>query len=279
MRGYKRATRPGFTLYHEDVELLLHLNGAQFKAFIMGLLSYSDALAKGQTPVTPQMTGWASYIWPLIVRKIERDHQEYVDKCERKRQNRSGATVVDDRQRSSLTETETETVTEAETVTVTEAEAVTETQAAEPARKGFTPPTVEEINAFCLQEDCPINAQRFVDFYSSKGWLVGNVPMADWQASVRTWYSRDQQHRRDDGGLRPFRDSLPPLERASREMDRLSQATKPKRRDPAIDQANALVEQWRNTQSAPVEPLEGETLERNLAMVRDLFRDAGVEGV
>ena len=32
-----------------------------------------------------------------------------------------------------------------------------------------------------------VDAQRFVDFYASKGWKVGNQPMKDWRAAVRTW--------------------------------------------------------------------------------------------
>lgn len=283
MSTYKRAVRPGFTLYHEDVELLLHLPNAQFKAFIMGLLTYSASLAKGEVPVTPQMSGWAERIWPLIIRKVERDHQEYASKCERKSQNRR-ATTVDHRQLPSVTETETETenVTETETVAVTEppcapAEADSPTAHTPTAENSiFIPPTPQEVTAFCESEGYMIDAQRFVDFYASKGWMVGSVPMADWRASVRMWHSRDLRFHRDDGGLRPFRDSLPPLERAGREMDRFAQQIMPRRRDPVIDQANAMVAQYRSGQAAESAPLEGPELERNLAMVREMFRDAGV---
>jgi hypothetical protein len=37
-----------------------------------------------------------------------------------------------------------------------------------------------------------VDAQRFVDFYSSKGWTVGKSPMKDWRAAVRNWASRDR---------------------------------------------------------------------------------------
>ena len=32
-----------------------------------------------------------------------------------------------------------------------------------------------------------VDAHNFVDFYESKGWLVGKTKMKDWQAAVRTW--------------------------------------------------------------------------------------------
>lgn len=52
---------------------------------------------------------------------------------------------------------------------------------------GFQKPTVEEVKAYCRERGNSVDAQTFVDFYESKGWLVGRVPMKDWRAAVRTW--------------------------------------------------------------------------------------------
>ena len=59
----------------------------------------------------------------------------------------------------------------------------------------FVPPTVEQVSEYCKQRGNSIDAQRFVDFYASKGWFVGKNKMKDWKASVRTWESKqtDQQ--------------------------------------------------------------------------------------
>ena len=54
----------------------------------------------------------------------------------------------------------------------------------------FVPPTVEEVQAYCYNRGNQVNAQQFVDFYAAKGWKVGNQPMKDWQAAVRTWEQR-----------------------------------------------------------------------------------------
>lgn len=51
----------------------------------------------------------------------------------------------------------------------------------------FSPPTPEEVAAYCRERGNTVNADRFCDFYSSKGWKVGNQPMKDWKAAVRTW--------------------------------------------------------------------------------------------
>ena len=60
------------------------------------------------------------------------------------------------------------------------------------ALKRFAPPTVEEVETYCRERRNGLDAHHFVDFYASKGWKVGNQPMKDWQACVRTWEKRDR---------------------------------------------------------------------------------------
>lgn len=54
----------------------------------------------------------------------------------------------------------------------------------------FTKPTLEEIIAYCEERGNNVDPQAFYDFYESKGWKVGNQPMKDWRAAVRTWERR-----------------------------------------------------------------------------------------
>ena len=51
----------------------------------------------------------------------------------------------------------------------------------------FTPPSVEEVAAYCQERGNGVDAARFVDFYSSKGWMIGKSRMKDWKAAVRNW--------------------------------------------------------------------------------------------
>lgn len=53
--------------------------------------------------------------------------------------------------------------------------------------KRFTPPTVEDVKAYCEERKNDIDPEAFVDFYQSKGWIVGKSKMKDWKAAVRTW--------------------------------------------------------------------------------------------
>jgi hypothetical protein len=56
----------------------------------------------------------------------------------------------------------------------------------------FRPPALEEVRAYCSERNNGLDPERFVDFYQSKGWKVGNQPMRDWRAAIRTWEKTDK---------------------------------------------------------------------------------------
>nr|DAP01922.1 MAG TPA: Dna polymerase B [Caudoviricetes sp.] len=58
-------------------------------------------------------------------------------------------------------------------------------------RKRFTPPKLEEVEAYCRERQNGIDASKFIDYYESVGWKVGKQAMKDWKAAVRTWERRD----------------------------------------------------------------------------------------
>ena len=55
----------------------------------------------------------------------------------------------------------------------------------------FAPPSLEEVKEYCRESGYNIDAERFVAFYESKGWMVGKNKMKDWKAAVRGWKKRD----------------------------------------------------------------------------------------
>lgn len=53
--------------------------------------------------------------------------------------------------------------------------------------KSFVPPSVENVREYCQDGGYRVDAECFVDFYASKGWMVGKTKMKDWKAAVRNW--------------------------------------------------------------------------------------------
>lgn len=51
----------------------------------------------------------------------------------------------------------------------------------------FTPPSLEEVKAYCEERRNKVDPEKWFDHYSANGWKVGKNPMKDWKASVRYW--------------------------------------------------------------------------------------------
>ena len=59
-------------------------------------------------------------------------------------------------------------------------------------KRHFVPPTTQDVADYCKEKGITtVDAERFVDFYSSKDWMVGKNRMKDWKAAVRNWGRKD----------------------------------------------------------------------------------------
>jgi len=62
---------------------------------------------------------------------------------------------------------------------------------------GFKEPTLEEVKAYANERNSVVIPQIFLDFYASKGWMVGKNKMKDWKAAFRNaegwdrWYKNE----------------------------------------------------------------------------------------
>ena len=51
----------------------------------------------------------------------------------------------------------------------------------------FRKPTLQEVSDYCTERRNGIDAEAFIAFYESKGWMVGKSPMKDWKSAIITW--------------------------------------------------------------------------------------------
>lgn len=68
-------------------------------------------------------------------------------------------------------------------------------------KKRFKIPSVIEIASYCRKRNNTVDAQRFFDFYESKGWMIGKNKMKDWKAAVRTWENQERKRRQSNDTL------------------------------------------------------------------------------
>ena len=61
----------------------------------------------------------------------------------------------------------------------------------EKTARRFIPPTVEEVKAHITEMGYTFDAEAFIAFYQSNGWMVGKSKMKDWRAALVTWQKRE----------------------------------------------------------------------------------------
>ena len=70
----------------------------------------------------------------------------------------------------------------------------------------FIPPTLDEVKNYCDERRNLVNPEHFINFYQSKGWMVGKNKMKDWKAAVRNWEKdvgfKPVEDPNDNGGFR-----------------------------------------------------------------------------
>ena len=50
----------------------------------------------------------------------------------------------------------------------------------------FSPPTLDEVKAYCQERNKGVDPERWYNHYTANGWMVGRNKMKDWKAAVRT---------------------------------------------------------------------------------------------
>ena len=74
-----------------------------------------------------------------------------------------------------------------DTVPVTDTVPVIEKESKEKSMR-FSPPTRQNVAEYCAEKGYSgFDVERFLDYYTSNGWMVGKNKMRDWKAAVRNW--------------------------------------------------------------------------------------------
>lgn len=62
-----------------------------------------------------------------------------------------------------------------------------------PTHKRFSPPTLEEVQAYCKERNNNVDAQKFYDYYSTANWYDGKgEKVKSWKQKVITWEKNDK---------------------------------------------------------------------------------------
>lgn len=155
---------------------------------------FTSLLEYARTGAVPQLNGNERFIFPMMRAQVARDIAQMEATSEnrgkRKKANDNLSNLSD---KSDLSGKRTQDKEEDKEEDKDKDEDKDEDkEGSPPTPSQFIPPNVIEVRAYCNERENHVDPQRFVDFYTSKGWMVGKTKMKDWRAAVRTWEKDDK---------------------------------------------------------------------------------------
>ena len=175
-------------LYHSYLKSVEPLNDAERGRLFTACLTYS------MTGAEPDLRGNERFVWPTIREQIDRDSKKYSDFCKKQQENirKRWDTTVYDGTSGIPDDTKHTKEKEKEKENILSSPNVEDSIARTPARKRFTPPTLAEVTAYCRERQNAVDPQRFIDYYTARGWKLNKTSMKDWKAAVRTWEGKQR---------------------------------------------------------------------------------------
>lgn len=172
----------GFTFYQSYYKAAALIpDERQRLAFLWAVIEY----ALNDNEVDLQAQPFAAVAFEAVKPNLDKSKKRGATKKENQKSNLISKKK---NQKSNLISKKSDT----DTVTVTDT--VTDTVIDKGAKRPrFKPPTRDEVQAYCNERNSTVNADKFVNYYTSKGWLVGKAPMKDWKAAVRAWEVNDKE--------------------------------------------------------------------------------------
>ncbi len=191
--------RKQFTWYRSYYDALKELPAEEFRAIVLAVCAYA---LDGEEA---ELSGVARAIFTLIRPTLEvgRSKAENRSRAEqtplsaeqtgnRPEQTKNKPEQTDNKRKQTDNKPE-QTRKEKEKEKEREKESENDSYCSPPPPSGpkrFVPPTLAEVQSYVAERQSPVDPQGFIDFYASKGWMVGKTPMKDWKAACRnaeTW--------------------------------------------------------------------------------------------
>ena len=191
--------RKQFTWYRSYYDALKELPAEEFRDIVLAVCAYA---LDGEEP---ELSGVARSIFTLIRPTLEvgRSRAENRSRAEqtsisaeqtgnRPEQTKNKPEQTQNKRKQTENKTE-QTRKEKEKEKEREKESENDSYCSPPPPSGpkrFVPPTLAEVQSYVAERQSPVDPQGFIDFYASKGWMVGKTPMKDWKAACRnaeTW--------------------------------------------------------------------------------------------
>ena len=171
--------------YYDWIEQTAALEDAERGRLFVAILEYA------RSGTFPELSGREAVLFPVFRAIIDRDNQKAkVNSKNGSLGGRGNKANESEQKRNEATESEQKATkdirqkTEDKRQKTEDKRQKTEDKSVIRAKR-FTPPTLAEVQSYVAERHSPVDPQGFIDYYASKGWMVGKTPMKDWKAACR----------------------------------------------------------------------------------------------
>ena len=180
-----------FNAYHSYLESIEPLNDAERGRLFTALLEYSS------TGVVPDLRGNERFVFPTIKGQIDRDIAKYEAKCHKNSEIASKRWDANGCERIRTDANACERIFEdANDAKEKEKEKEKEKKKAKDkekeSNKRFTPPTLAEIEAYCLERGNGVDPKKVFDYYEANAWKDSSgKPVRSWKQKIISVWERE----------------------------------------------------------------------------------------
>lgn len=179
--------KSSFVLYTEYLRHIQKMSMEQRGELFTAILCYAADES------VPELDAAADMAFSFIRERMDRDNAAYMDKVEKRREagklgGRPKADGFSEKQeKAKKANGFSEKQKNPDTDTVLDTVPVIKKESVEKSLR-FSPPTRQDVAEYCAEKEFKdLDVERFIDYYTSNGWMVGKSKMKDWKATVRNW--------------------------------------------------------------------------------------------
>lgn len=192
--------RKQFTWYRSYYDALKEIPAEEFRAIVLAVCAYA---LDGEEP---ELSGVARAIFTLIrptleVGRSKAENRSRAEQTPLSTEQDSNKRKQTENKRKQTDNKPEQTRKEKEKEKEREKESENDSYCSPPPPSGpkrFVPPTLAEVQSYVAERQSPVDPQGFIDFYASKGWMVGKTPMKDWKAACRNAETWERWSRTED---------------------------------------------------------------------------------
>lgn len=169
--------KKSFIIYIDSLGILDQLTDEQAGQLFKAIKDYQNGQKLEIDPVIDLV------LYPFK-QQFDRDQAKYQTKCESLRANASRGGIASASKRKQIAANGSKSK---QIERVNDNDSVNDKE-----KKGrFTPPSLKQVKNYCIEKKLNVLADQFINFYESKGWMVGKNKMKSWKAACRTWSQRN----------------------------------------------------------------------------------------